>query len=216
MEADDSYTTELAAQLDALWEEGERRVIVCFDASSPVDAWMRWRHHHERQQQGYYQDGMLGSLERAIGRFEVVIFVWIHAHFGVTLNEWADAEAAAALGTPLVALQEGRRAHASVSFGHVRSAARQALQVQSAHVQTRLRLCTVETQWRAPGDIRLPRRRAADEDDLDAATALVGALSGEVVRHGQAVAVMDLCARACTAVSRRAALVRMPVGGGCG
>ena len=249
MEADDSYTTELAAQLDALWEEGERRVIVCFDASSPVDAWMRWRHHHERQQQGYYQDGMLGSLERAIGRFEVVIFVWIHAHFGVTLNEWADAEAAAALGTPLVALQEGRRAHASVSFGHVRSAARQALQVQSAHVQTRLRLCTVETQWRAPGDIRLPRRRATDEDDLhallgrrwfpgdkaygfgelgrrvrcavcaccgqsvtcsfahiawectglqeerrgmlDAATALVGALSGEVVRHGQAVAVMD-------------------------
>ena len=67
---DDSYTTELAAQLDALWEEGERRVIVCFDASSSVDAWMRWRHHHERQQQGYYQDGMLGSLERAIGRFE--------------------------------------------------------------------------------------------------------------------------------------------------
>ena len=45
------------------------------------------------------------------------------------------------------------------------AAARQALQVQSAHVQTRLRLCTVETQWRAPGDIRLPRRRAADEDD---------------------------------------------------
>ena len=42
------------------------------------------------------------------------------------------------------------------------------LQVQSVHVQARLRLCTVETQWRAPGDIRLPRRRAADEDDLHA------------------------------------------------
>ena len=90
MLADDSYTTELAAQLDALWDEGERRVIICFDAASPVDAWLRWRLQHARQQQGYYLDDMLSSLERALGRFEVVVFVWIHAHFGVTLNEWAD------------------------------------------------------------------------------------------------------------------------------
>ena len=249
MLADDSYTTELAAQLDALWEEGERRVVVCFDAASPVDAWLRWRLQHERQQQGYYQDGLLGSLERAMGRFEVVAFVWIHAHFGVTLNEWADLAAAEALGSPLVELQEGRRAHASLSFGHTRSAAAQASQVQSAHVQARLRAFSAETQWRGAGDIRLPRRRAADEDDLhsllgrrwfpgdkaygfgelgrrvrdtlcaccgravactlahaawecvgleeerrdmlSAATVLVGALSGDTGRHGQAAAVMD-------------------------
>ena len=92
--AEDSYTTELAVQLEALSLEGERRVLICFGASSPIEAWLRWRSSHDRQKVGYYQDRMLGALDVAINRFEVVCFVWIYSHDGVTINEWADAEAA--------------------------------------------------------------------------------------------------------------------------
>ena len=169
MEAADSYTTELAAQLDAARAEGARRIMLVFDASSPVEAWMRWRGRHDWQKMGYYHDEVLDALDKQLGKFEVVVFVWANAHHGITLNEWADAEAAVRLAeeelTPVVT---GVSRHRSLYLGERRSAAAQAEEAMSLWVQGRLRESTHETQWRAAADLSLGRRSAADEDDLHA------------------------------------------------
>ena len=167
--ADDSYTTEMAAQLEALSLEGERRVLICFDASSPIEAWLRWRSLHDRQKVGYYQDRMLGALDTAINRFEAICFVWIHSHDGVTINEWADAEAAKRLADEtFMSARRPQKDHASMTFGSRTSAATQATEALQTWVCARLRAASHETQWKSQSDLPLPALCSADEDDIHA------------------------------------------------
>ena len=167
--AEDSYTTELAAQLEALSLEGERRILICFDASSPIEAWLRWRGLHDRQKVGYYQDRMLSALDVALNRFEAVCFVWIHSHDGVTINEWADAEAAKRLADKvLIPVRCAQKNHASMSFGSRTSAATQATEALQAWVCAKLRAASHETQWKLQSDLPLPALCGADEDELHA------------------------------------------------
>ena len=61
-DANDSYTTELVALLDAVAHETEETVMVLFDASSPPEALRSWRSNHERRKRDYYNDEELGAV----------------------------------------------------------------------------------------------------------------------------------------------------------
>ena len=95
-EGADNYIGELAAQLDAAAAEDEGgRVIIVFDATSPVLAMKKFRRQCARRQQGYYVGEWLEALFRLWDRQEVVVFLWQNSHRGSPINEWADLEASA-------------------------------------------------------------------------------------------------------------------------
>lgn len=95
-EGADNYIGELAAQLDAAAAEDEGgRVIVVFDATSPVLAMKKFRRQCARRQQGYYVGEWLEALFRLWDRQEVVVLLWQNSHRGSPVNEWADLEASA-------------------------------------------------------------------------------------------------------------------------
>ena len=63
-EGQDNYLAELAAQLDALDAEPPGgRLIVVFDATSPVEAYNRFRRLHHRGRQGVYVGRWYGAME---------------------------------------------------------------------------------------------------------------------------------------------------------
>ena len=97
VEGADNYLAELAAQLDAMEaEEAGGRVVVVFDATSPVLAMKKFRRLCHRRRQGYYAGEWLESLFRLVDRQEVVVFIWQTSHVGSPTNEWADLAAGAA------------------------------------------------------------------------------------------------------------------------
>ena len=66
-EGADNYIDELAAQIDmALAEDRGARVIVTFDAVSPLKAARRFRRSCNRQKQGYYVGSWLSALLRLL------------------------------------------------------------------------------------------------------------------------------------------------------
>ena len=82
-EGADNYIGELAAQLDAAAAEDEGgRVIVVFDATSPVLAMKKFRRQCARRQQGYYVGEWLEALFRLWDRQEVVVLLWQNSHMG--------------------------------------------------------------------------------------------------------------------------------------
>ena len=90
-EGADNYIDELAAQIDmALAEDRGARVIVTFDAVSPLKAARRFRRACNRQKQGYYVGSWLSALLRLLDRCEVVVFLWQKSHVGSPPNEWVD------------------------------------------------------------------------------------------------------------------------------
>lgn len=96
-EGADNYLAELAAQIDALHEEGEGgRIILVFDATSPVLAMRKFQRCCHRRRQGYYAGEWLETLMRMVEKQEVVVFLWQTSHVGSAVNEWADVEATAA------------------------------------------------------------------------------------------------------------------------
>ena len=96
-EGADNYLAELAAQIDALHHEAEGgRVIVVFDATSPVWAMRKFTRQCHRRRQGRYAGEWLEALMKLVDRMEVVVFLWQRSHMGSTVNEWADLEADAA------------------------------------------------------------------------------------------------------------------------
>ena len=91
--AEDSYTTELAAIIDALEEEsrrGTRRVMVVFDSTSPPEAIRSWRGTHARRQMAKYLAIELDTLNQLLDRFDLVVFQWSKSHYGIASNEWVD------------------------------------------------------------------------------------------------------------------------------
>ena len=90
-EGADNYIDELAAQIDmALAEDRGARVIVTFDAVSPLKAARRFRRACNRRKQGYYVGSWLSALLRLLDRCEVVVFLWQKSHVGSPPNEWVD------------------------------------------------------------------------------------------------------------------------------
>ncbi len=157
-----AYLGELAAQVDWAHAEGARRVMVGFDAVSPVLALLRFRSMHDRSRSASYRDDWLASFsaELRLERFDVVIFYHLKSHTGISLNEYADKEAGVVASTELYRTIRGvgRAAHASAYFGAFRGDRQKAERVFGAAVRARLRAESVNTQWLEPGDLRVPLR----------------------------------------------------------
>ena len=76
-EGADNYLAELAALLDAINSENiGGRIIVIFDASSPVLARMKLQRMSNRFAQNKYAGEWLSALSRLMHRQEVVVFLW--------------------------------------------------------------------------------------------------------------------------------------------
>ena len=99
----DNYVGELAALLQAVHDaEAGARVVVVFDATSPVRAWLRFRGRHARHKLSYYARHLLDTFEQLVQKCEVVVLVWQTSHVGSPANEWADLLATLALQRAMV------------------------------------------------------------------------------------------------------------------
>ena len=121
---------------------------------------------HDRQKSSCYRDAELDALDQALSVFDTVVFFLAHAHFGVTINEWADQMAGDSLQREVVPTPMAASRHLSLRFGNRTSAAQQAGQMMQEWIVERLAAHTVDTLWRAPTDLRLPARSSRDEEDL--------------------------------------------------
>ena len=85
-----NYRAEFAAQLDALKSTGATRIIIVFDASSPVDLLIKYiRSGNERKRRmllAEWADEWWGELLQ----FEAVVFLWQTSHVDEPINDWAD------------------------------------------------------------------------------------------------------------------------------
>ena len=73
----DNYLGELAAQLDVLDHlPAGGRVLVVFDATSPVWAMRKFARCCERAKRRYYAGSWLEHLYRLVQRQELVVFSW--------------------------------------------------------------------------------------------------------------------------------------------
>jgi ribonuclease HI len=90
----DNYIAELAAQLDALTDAvrrgAEERVILVFDATSPVRAMLRFGRLSARARGDRLAAELLEHLERLRRKVAVLVLLWQTSHVGEPLNEWAD------------------------------------------------------------------------------------------------------------------------------
>jgi ribonuclease HI len=90
----DNYIAELAAQLDALTDAvrrgSEERVILVFDATSPVRAMLRFGRLSARARGDRLAAELLEHFERLRRKVAVLVLLWQTSHVGEPLNEWAD------------------------------------------------------------------------------------------------------------------------------
>jgi hypothetical protein len=162
-----AYLGELGAQVDWAYAEGARRVLVGFNAVSPVLALLRFRSMHDRAHSACYRDDWLASFSAALQleRFDVVIFYHLKAHSGISLNEYADKAAGAAANTDSYRAVPGvgRAGHASASFGAFRGDRLKAELTFGAAVRARLRAESVNTQRALRGEgLQLGRRQPGE------------------------------------------------------
>ena len=166
-EGHDNYLAELAAQIDALMHApAKSRVILVFDATSPVEAVRRYQRLHVRRKQGRHASGMLQTLERAIARHECVVFIWQPSHTGAPVNEWADKGAARAVkdGEP-THVHRSPRTFESMRFPGARQGLRAWLRARCGTAASEwLRQSSQHTEFPKTGDMRL--RRLSDGQEL--------------------------------------------------
>ena len=141
--AEDNYHAELAAQLDALYEAtrnpGER-VIIIFDATSPVLAMLRFGRLGARARGDRLAADLLEHFERLRRRCAALVLLWQTSHVGEPINEYADVTCDKFGLEDLSPIQRGEVQFASITFpGHVRSAQEFAIKGMGTLVASRLR-----------------------------------------------------------------------------
>ena len=91
---EDNYIAELAAQLDALTDATARgtdeRVIMVFDATSPVRAMLRFGRLSARARGDRLAAELLEHFERLRRRVAALVLLWQTSHVGEPVNEWVD------------------------------------------------------------------------------------------------------------------------------
>ena len=101
--------------------------------------------------------------------FKTLVFFWVKAHSGVTINEWVDMEAAEGLrDVKLVPRMLGDSCeHRSVAVrGVSRSAGAKVTEMLQARVCEKLAKCSRDSIWRTAGDWKYPAGSRRDEDLL--------------------------------------------------
>ena len=147
---EDNYIAELAAQLDALADAAtrgpEERVIIVFDATSPVRAMLRFGRLGARARGDRLAAELLEHFERLRRRVAVLVLLWQTSHVGEPTNEWADVLCDKFGLDDDYPIPRGRVEYASLTFAaHVRSAQEYAMQGMSRVVANRLRSRVKET-----------------------------------------------------------------------
>ena len=155
-EGADNYIAELAGQMDLAHAEDEGgRIIVIFDATSPLLAMAKFRRMCFRRRQGYYVGEWLETLFRLLDRQEVVVLLWQTSHEGSPNNEWADIEAERAgiaeAYTPVVRLES--ESQTMLYTAPRRSAHGWATPLACGVVERRLKEALGETQMHDEFDI---------------------------------------------------------------
>ena len=89
----DNYLAEFAAQLEVAARRGIRRVVIVFDATSPVEALLRYLRSCARKRRKMYRRDWFDAWVEALDKFEIVVLLWQTSHAGAVLNEWADKAA---------------------------------------------------------------------------------------------------------------------------
>jgi ribonuclease HI len=91
---EDNYIAELTAQLDALTDATgrgtEERVIMVFDATSPVRAMLRFGRLGARARGDRLAAELLEHFERLRRRVAALVLLWQTSHVGEPVNEWVD------------------------------------------------------------------------------------------------------------------------------
>ena len=154
---EDNYIAELAAQLDALTDSvargSEERVIIVFDATSPVRAMLRFGRLGARARGDRLAAELLEHFERLRRRVAVLVLLWQTSHVGEPTNEWADVMCDKFGLDDDYPIPRGRIEFASLTFSaHVRSAQEYAMQGMSRVVAARLRGRVKETILRSDED----------------------------------------------------------------
>ena len=178
-EGADNYLAELAAQLDAAnKEDAGGRIIVVFDATSPVQAMRKFRRLCHRRKQGRLAGEWLEALFRLLDRQEVVVFLWQTSHVGSPMNEWADLEAAKAGNGPVVPVVRLPSEYYSMKFTMPKKSTHEwAAPLACEVVGRRLREATDESQFHSEFDmpkLTLPDRTQRTCEAVLAQRCLVG------------------------------------------
>ena len=147
---EDNYIAELAAQLDALTDAvargSEERIIIIFDATSPVRAMLRFGRLGARARGDRLAAELLEHFERLRRRVAVLVLLWQTSHVGEPTNEWADVMCDKFGLDDDHPIPRGRIEFASLTFPrHVRSAQEYAMQRMNRIVAARLRRRVKET-----------------------------------------------------------------------
>ena len=154
-----SYQSEMGAHLAALEGEREKRALVVFDASSPVEAVFSFRQAHDRRRPDFLLDDWLGEWLEELARFEVVVFCWRNSHSGALVNEWADTWATKFMesepsGDEWIPI--GVRQHCSFSYTNPRTRFGDILRRSNLQVShPRLRSTSFETVWPQAGQLHV-------------------------------------------------------------
>ena len=151
---EDNYIAELAAQLDALTDAvargSEERIIIVFDATSPVRAMLRFGRLGARARGDRLAAELLEHFERLRRRVAVLVLLWQTSHVGEPLNEWADVMCDKFGMDDDYPIPRGPVEFASLTFpAHVRSAQEYVMRGMSKVVAARLRHRVKETVLRS-------------------------------------------------------------------
>jgi ribonuclease HI len=154
---EDNYIAELAAQLDALADAtsrgNEERVIVVFDATSPVRAMLRFGRLSARARGDRLAAELLEHFERLRRRVSALVLLWQTSHVGEPVNEWADVMCDKFGVDDDYPIPRGKVEFASLTFpDHQGPAQAYAMDGMSRVVAQRLRSRVQDTILRDPGE----------------------------------------------------------------
>ena len=151
---EDNYHAELVAQLDALDDatrNPEERVIIIFDATSPVLAMLRFARLGARARGDRLAAELLEHFERLRRRCAALVLLWQTSHVGEPINEYADITCDTFGIEDIVDIPRGTIEYASITFPlHLRSAQEYVSKGMSSIVASRLRERVQHTILRDP------------------------------------------------------------------
>jgi ribonuclease HI len=154
---EDNYIAELAAQLDALTDATSRgpdeRIIMVFDATSPVRAMLRFGRLSARARGDRLAAELLEHFERLRRRVAALVLIWQTSHVGEPVNEWVDVMCDKFGVDDDYPIPRGKVAFASLIFpDHKGPAQAYAMNGMSRVVAQRLRNRVQDTILRAPDE----------------------------------------------------------------